>query len=66
MVPLVAGQRSREKAHPAVLTALGLEPLLDLRIRAGEGAGGALAAGLVLSAVAIRLQTAKVAVPPRD
>jgi nicotinate-nucleotide--dimethylbenzimidazole phosphoribosyltransferase len=36
---LVAGQRSRELGHPAVLEALGLEPLLDLRLRAGEGAG---------------------------
>lgn len=34
---LVAGQCSREQAHQLVLTELGLEPLLDLRIRAGEG-----------------------------
>jgi nicotinate-nucleotide--dimethylbenzimidazole phosphoribosyltransferase len=62
---LIAGQRSREAAHPAVLAALGLEPLLDLRIRAGEGAGAALAAGLVLGALRIRARTARVApVPP--
>ncbi|EWT02380.1 phosphoribosyltransferase [Intrasporangium oryzae NRRL B-24470] len=44
---LVAGQRSREVGHALVLRELGLEPLLDLRIRAGEGVGAALAAGLV-------------------
>ena len=36
---LVAGQRSREAGHQPVLQALGLEPVLDLRLRAGEGAG---------------------------
>lgn len=55
---LVAGQRSRERAHGAVLGALGLEPILDLRIRAGEGAGASLAAGLVLQALRIRADTA--------
>ena len=39
---LVAGQRSRETAHGAVLEQLGLEPLLDLRMRAGEGVGAVL------------------------
>ncbi len=47
---LIAGQRSREAAHPLVLEALGCEPLLDLRIRSGEGAGAALACGLLLNA----------------
>ncbi|WP_374970872.1 5,6-dimethylbenzimidazole synthase [Terrabacter sp. BE26] len=51
---LVAGQRSREKCHAAVLQELGLEPLLDLRIRAGEGVGAALATGLVKDALALR------------
>jgi nicotinate-nucleotide--dimethylbenzimidazole phosphoribosyltransferase len=54
---LVAGQRSRERAHGAVLAALGLEPLLDLRIRAGEGAGACLAAGLLAAALQIRRRT---------
>lgn len=57
---LVAGQRSRETAHAAVLGALGLEPLLDLRIRAGEGAGASFAAGLLLSALRVRAGTARV------
>lgn len=51
---LVAGQRSREKAQALLLEHLGLEPLLDLRLRAGEGVGAALASGMLLSAVRIR------------
>ncbi|SNS80330.1 cob(II)yrinic acid a,c-diamide reductase [Geodermatophilus saharensis] len=57
---LVAGQRSRERGHDLVLQALGLEPLLDLRLRAGEGAGAALAAGLLLDGLRIRRTTARV------
>ena len=56
---LVAGQRSREKAHALVLRELGLEPLLDLRIRAGEGVGAALATGLVKDALALRAGVAR-------
>jgi len=51
---LVAGHRSRERAHGAVLTELGLEPLLDLRLRAGEGVGACLAAQLLLTALGVR------------
>ncbi|WP_462417630.1 5,6-dimethylbenzimidazole synthase [Kytococcus sp. Marseille-QA3725] len=51
---LVAGQRSREAAHPSVLRELGLEPLLGLRLRAGEGVGAVLAAGMVLSTLQAR------------
>jgi nicotinate-nucleotide--dimethylbenzimidazole phosphoribosyltransferase len=57
---LVAGQRSRERGHELVLQALGLEPLLDLRMRAGEGAGAALAAGLLLDGLRVRRETARV------
>ncbi|MEV4755479.1 5,6-dimethylbenzimidazole synthase [Micromonospora sp. NPDC049559] len=57
---LVAGQRSRERGHAALLTHLGLEPLLDLRIRAGEGAGAAFATGLLLDALRVRRETARV------
>jgi nicotinate-nucleotide--dimethylbenzimidazole phosphoribosyltransferase len=56
---LVAGQRSREAAHGFVLQHLGLEPLLDLRIRAGEGAGACLATGLLRAALALRRDTAR-------
>lgn len=58
---LIAGQRSRERAHQRVLADLGCEPLLDLRIRAGEGAGAALASGLLLNALAVRRAAARVA-----
>lgn len=56
---LIAGQRSREAAHPAVLRSLGLEPLLDLRIRAGEGVGASLAAGMLINGLRIRRETAR-------
>ena len=44
---LVAGHRSAEPAHALVLAELGLEPLLDLRLRLGEASGGALALPLI-------------------
>ncbi|MEA2255339.1 MAG: nicotinate-nucleotide--dimethylbenzimidazole phosphoribosyltransferase [Solirubrobacteraceae bacterium] len=44
---LLAGHRSAEPAHAEVLAELGLEPLLDLRLRLGEGSGAALALGLI-------------------
>lgn len=56
---LVAGQRSRERAHAPVLEHLGLEPLLDLRLRAGEGVGATLAAGMLLTAVDVRRRTGR-------
>ena len=43
---------SAELPHAAVLKQLGKEPLLDLRLRLGEGTGAALAAGIVKAAVA--------------
>jgi nicotinate-nucleotide--dimethylbenzimidazole phosphoribosyltransferase len=57
---LVAGQRSRELAHAAVLGELGLEPLLQLRLRSGEGVGACLAAQLLLTAIRARSATARV------
>lgn len=45
--------RSAEAAHAAVLDRLGKAPLLDLRMRLGEGTGAALAAGIVKAAVAV-------------
>ena len=44
---LVAGHRSAEPAHALVLAELGLEPLLDLRLRLGEASGAALALPLI-------------------
>ncbi|MDR1677489.1 MAG: nicotinate-nucleotide--dimethylbenzimidazole phosphoribosyltransferase [Deltaproteobacteria bacterium] len=40
---MVAGHRSKEKAHKAVLDHLGLTPLLDLGMWLGEGSGAAIA-----------------------
>jgi nicotinate-nucleotide--dimethylbenzimidazole phosphoribosyltransferase len=57
---LVAGQRSREVGHPAVLAALGVEPILDLRLRAGEGAGAALAVTVLAAGLRIRAEAARV------
>ncbi|HUF58468.1 MAG TPA: nicotinate-nucleotide--dimethylbenzimidazole phosphoribosyltransferase [Actinomycetota bacterium] len=50
---LVAATRSPEPGHTLVLERLGLEPLLDLELRLGEGSGAALALPLVRSAIAI-------------
>lgn len=51
---LVASHRSVEPGHTAALEQLGLEPLLDLRLRLGEGTGAALALQLIDAAVAVR------------
>jgi nicotinate-nucleotide--dimethylbenzimidazole phosphoribosyltransferase len=45
-----AGHRSTEPAHRAALTALGLEPLLDLGLRLGEGSGALAAVPLLFAA----------------
>jgi nicotinate-nucleotide--dimethylbenzimidazole phosphoribosyltransferase len=50
---LVAAHRSPEPGHSLVLDALGLEPLLDLSLRLGEGSGAALALPLLHASVAI-------------
>jgi nicotinate-nucleotide--dimethylbenzimidazole phosphoribosyltransferase len=60
---LIAGQQSRELAHAAVLDDLGLEPLLQLRLRSGEGVGACLAAQLLLTALRARQVTARVSEP---
>lgn len=60
---LIAGQRSRELAHGAVLDELGLEPLLQLRLRSGEGVGACLAAQLLLTGLRARATTARVSGP---
>jgi nicotinate-nucleotide--dimethylbenzimidazole phosphoribosyltransferase len=58
---LIAGQRSREAAHGAVLEELGLEPLLDLRIRAGEGVGAVLGCQMLASGLRMRALAGRVA-----
>jgi|SRR4051812_8038734 len=50
----IAGHRSVEPGHAVVLERLGLQPLLELDLRLGEGTGAALAMSLVDAAIAIR------------
>lgn len=49
----VAGHRSPEPAQTLALERLGLEPLLDLGMRLGEGSGAVTAVPLLRSAVAL-------------
>jgi len=49
----VAGHRSTEPGATAALEHLGLDPLIELDLRLGEGSGAALAVPLVQSAAAI-------------
>src|ERR1700758_4451460 len=46
-----AGHRSTEPGHQLALTALELEPILDLRMRLGEGTGAAAALPVLRAAV---------------
>jgi nicotinate-nucleotide--dimethylbenzimidazole phosphoribosyltransferase len=55
---LVASHRSPEPGHAVVLEALGLEPLLDLGLRLGEGSGAALVLPLVTAARDILVEMA--------
>ncbi|WP_447757776.1 nicotinate-nucleotide--dimethylbenzimidazole phosphoribosyltransferase [Sphingopyxis fribergensis] len=48
----IAGHCSAEPGHKRLLAALGLDPLLSLGMRLGEGSGAAVAAGIVRSALA--------------
>lgn len=50
---LVAGHRSVEPGATAAMEHLGLEPLLDLRLRLGEGTGACLAVPLVRAAARV-------------
>ncbi len=55
---LVASHRSPEPGHAVVLEALGLEPLLELDLRLGEGSGAALALPLLRASIAILAEMA--------
>lgn len=50
---MIAGHLSPEPGHALLLEELGLEPLLSLGMRLGEGSGAALAIPVVRSALAI-------------
>jgi nicotinate-nucleotide--dimethylbenzimidazole phosphoribosyltransferase len=49
----VAGHRSVEPGHAVALDRLGLQPLVDLQLRLGEGTGALLALPLVQSAARV-------------
>jgi len=55
---LVAGHRSTEPGASAALAALGLEPLLDLGLRLGEGSGAVLAVPVVQAAARLLREVA--------
>ena len=48
-----AGHRSVEPAHTLALTQLGLEPILDLGMRLGEGSGAAVALPALRASIAL-------------
>ncbi|HLH66737.1 MAG TPA: nicotinate-nucleotide--dimethylbenzimidazole phosphoribosyltransferase [Solirubrobacteraceae bacterium] len=55
---LIAAHRSAEPGHALVLEELGLEPLLDLRLRLGEASGALLALPIVGAAGALHSRMA--------
>jgi nicotinate-nucleotide--dimethylbenzimidazole phosphoribosyltransferase len=56
-----AGHRSTEPAQAVALEKLGLEPILDLSMRLGEGSGAVAAVPLVRSAAALLTDVALLA-----
>lgn len=50
---LIAGHRSQEPGHIKILNHLGLQPLLDLHLRLGEGSGAALCIPLLRQACSL-------------
>ena len=50
---MFSGHRSEESGHGAMLRYMGLDPILDLGMRLGEGTGGALAMSVIEGAVRI-------------
>jgi nicotinate-nucleotide--dimethylbenzimidazole phosphoribosyltransferase len=50
---VIASHRSAEPGHRLVLESLGLEPVLDLGLRLGEGSGAALAIPVVVASARI-------------
>lgn len=55
---MIAGHRSAEPGHAALLERLGLEPVLDLGMRLGEGTGAVLALPILDAALAVMREMA--------
>lgn len=55
---LIYSHRSSEEGHRLILDALGAEPLLDLKMRLGEGSGAAVALSVVRLACALHAEMA--------
>jgi nicotinate-nucleotide--dimethylbenzimidazole phosphoribosyltransferase len=55
---LIAGHRSLEPGHGLALAELGLEPLLDLRLRLGEASGALIALPVIEAAGALHREMA--------
>ena len=53
-----AGHRSAERGHTLLLRELGLDPILDLKLRLGEGTGALLASSVLRSACALHNEMA--------
>lgn len=53
---LFAGHRSAEPGHSLVLDGLGLEPLIDIQMRIGEGTGAMMALPLIAAAGTLHRQ----------
>ncbi len=53
-----AGHRSAERGHAVVLEALGLEPILELEMRLGEGSGALVAVGVLRDACRLHAEMA--------
>lgn len=55
---MIASHRSTEPGHGHQLAELGLDPVLDLQLRLGEGSGAALAIPLIVASVALLAEMA--------
>ena len=55
---LIYSHRSSEQGHRLLLGALDAEPILDLKLRLGEGSGAALALPIVRLACALHAEMA--------
>ena len=58
---LMASHRSAEPAHPLMLNALQLKPLLELSMRLGEGSGAAICVPLIQAACKLQSEMASFA-----